>query len=64
MRMYSHAELVDLVTRATDESEAQLFYEIKSEAGPRTSLLAQLDALQLVKDRIHANIGHPPASNA
>ncbi len=41
---------------AVDDVEVQLFHDIKTKPENRATLLAQLDVIQSVKDRVNARI--------
>jgi hypothetical protein len=58
-RLLEPHEVQAILDRAVEEAEQQIFFAIKTIPEDRHSLLAQLDALEKVKDRINGRIEHP-----
>jgi hypothetical protein len=56
MRLLERSEVKKVFDLAVDETEAQLFHEIKTKEKQRPELLAQLDLLQKLRSRINARI--------
>jgi hypothetical protein len=54
--MIERAAAAKAMRGAVDDVEVQLFHEIKTQPENRATLLAQLDVLTNVKDRINARI--------
>lgn len=54
--MLEPSEIAKLFNKAFAEAEAQLIHEIKAHKEDRPALLAELDVVQRVKERIHARI--------
>lgn len=52
-------KLRDLVTKAFEEVEADIFYAIKTKRLDRDSLLNQLDVISKAKERIDARLEYP-----
>lgn len=58
-RLLERAEVAKLVLAAVADTEADLFHAIKTNPADRTSLLAELDVLSRIGDRINARLEYP-----
>ena len=52
----------ELVDKAFADVEADIFYQIKTNPGDRSSLLSQLDVLSKAKERTDARFDQYPAA--
>jgi hypothetical protein len=54
--LIEHERLRDVFEKAFADVDAQLYHEIKAYPSQRESLLAQMDVLILIKERLDARI--------
>lgn len=58
-RLLERPEVAKMVKAAMADVEADIFHAIKTKTGDRDSLLAELDVLSRLGDRIHARLEYP-----